>query len=116
MATAAEINRIPMSPKEAARIAAEAAIKTMQQPPNVPDVNPEDLKSIMEELKQLRMENSELKKRQRPIVFSVTDRGAVSMNGLGKYPVTLYKVQWERIVSNIGALQEFIREHEAELN
>lgn len=114
MATAAEINQIRMTPTEAARIAAEEAVKKMQlhQTPE-PD---ETMKAIMEELKQLRMENSELKKRQRPITFSVTDRGAVSMSGLGKYPVTLYKVQWERIISNISALQDFIRDHEGELN
>lgn len=120
MATAAEITRITMSPKEAAAIAAVNVIKTMQKPNPVvadePDMKPDDIKAIMEELKQLRMENSELKKRQRPITFSVTDRGAVSMNGLGKYPVTLYKVQWERIISNISPLQEFMQEHEDELN
>lgn len=120
MATAAEINQIRMTPTEAARVAAEEAVKKMQlQPPksDEPIIQfDETMKAIMEELKQLRMENSELKKRQRPITFSVTDRGAVSMSGLGKYPVTLYKVQWERIISNISALQDFIRDHEEELN
>lgn len=115
MATAAEINRIALTPKQAAEIAAANAVKMMQQQ-SEPAAKADDLKAIMDELKQLRMENSELKKRQRPITFCVTDRGAVSMNGLGKYPVTLYKVQWERIVNNIAPLQEFMREHEDELN
>lgn len=120
MATAAEINKIAMTPREAAAVAAAHVVKNMlPQPapaPAEPDVKVDDIKAIMEELKQLRMENSELKKRQRPITFSVTERGAVSMNGLGKYPVTLYKVQWERIISNIAPLQDFISEHEDELN
>lgn len=121
MATAAEINRIIMTPKEAAAIAAQNVIKSMQISAQVQKAEEnvmkvDDIKAIMDELKQLRMENSELKKRQRPITFSVTDRGAVSMSGLGKYPVTLYKVQWERIISNIAPLQEFIQEHEDELN
>lgn len=116
MATSSEIRTMSMTPSEAAAVAAAAAVKQMNAAAKKDDVSAADLKAMMEEIKRLRMENEEFKKRQRPISFSVNERGAVSMHGLGKYPVTLYKVQWERIMANIEPLKEYIKDHESELN
>ena len=80
------------------------------------DLQGADLRAMMEEIKRLRMENEEFKKRQRPVTFGVNEKGAVSMYGLGKYPVTLYKLQWERIMTHIEPLKQYIKEHEYELN
>lgn len=76
----------------------------------------DDLKFMMEEIKRLRLENEEFKKRQRPVSFAVNDKGAISVSGIGKYPFTLFKNQWERVLEKKDELLEFIEEHKSELN
>ena len=76
----------------------------------------DDLKFMMEEIKRLRLENEEFKKRQRPVSFSVNDKGAISVSGIGKFPFTLFKNQWERVLEKKDELLEFIEEHKSELN
>lgn len=49
------------------------------------------------------------------ITFRVSPKGGVSVYGLAKYPTTLYKSQWWKLLSVAEALREFIREHDAEL-
>jgi hypothetical protein len=39
--------------------------------------------------------------------FKVSEKGALSVYGLGRFPVTLYKEQWARLIDNLPALQEF---------
>lgn len=47
---------------------------------------------------------------QRKISFKVSDKGGLSVYGLGRFPVTLYRSQWERLMSpdTIKALGAFI--------
>ena len=47
--------------------------------------------------------------------FKVTEKGGVSVYGLGKWPTTLYKSQWERLFSVITDLQEFLKANESKL-
>jgi hypothetical protein len=75
-----------------------------------------DLKTMMEEIKKLKMENEEFKKRQRPVYFEVNEKGAISAHGIGKFPCTLYKSQWLRILEREEDLKKFISIHEDELN
>ena len=75
-----------------------------------------DLKAMYEEIKRLRQENEEFKKRIRPVTFSINDKGAVCMHGLGKYPVQLYKVQWERILEHGDELKDYIEKNKDKLN
>jgi hypothetical protein len=42
--------------------------------------------------------------------------GAVSMYGLGRFPITLYKGQWERLIDAVPQLQEFMRVNAALLS
>ena len=112
MATSTEIKKF-LSPSECARI---AAIDVMKKPEEPSPPSMSDIQAMMEELKRLKMENEEFKKRQRPVTFCVNEKGAVSMFGLGKYPVTLYKIQWERIMAHIDPLKEFIKDNEHKLN
>jgi len=76
----------------------------------------DDLKFMMEEIKRLRLENEEFKKRQRPVSFAVNEKGAISVSGIGKFPFTLFKNQWERVLEKKEELLEFIEEHKSELN
>ena len=73
----------------------------------------EDLKS---ELERLRRENETLKARAtRPTTIRVSEKGAVSVYGLGRFPVTLYKEQWLKLLAMAEAIQQFIAEHDSEL-
>jgi hypothetical protein len=44
--------------------------------------------------------------------FKVSDKGGVSVYGLGRFPVTFYKNQWEKILSASEKIQEFIKINE----
>ncbi len=58
----------------------------------------EDLKV---ELERLRAENEALKKPSRgQISIRVSEKGGVSVYGLGRFPVTLYKEQWDKLLAN----------------
>ena len=64
-----------------------------------------------------RDENEALKARsgQRSGQLRVSDKGGVSVYGLGRFPVTLYKEQWRRLLDMADEIRAFIREHESEL-
>ena len=68
------------------------------------------------ELKRLRAENEALKaKVSRPSGIKVSEKGAVSVYGLGRFPVTLYKEQWLKLLSMADDIKKFILENEARL-
>jgi len=73
----------------------------------------EDVKA---ELERLRAENAALKNRnQRGISLKVSEKGGVSVYGLGRFPVTLYKEQWARLLDMADDIRSFIRENESKL-
>jgi len=75
--------------------------------------NPDDMQA---ELERLRAENATLKARAgRGVSLRVSEKGAVSVYGLGRFPVTLYKEQWLKLLDLGEEIRGFIREHEAEL-
>lgn len=53
---------------------------------------------------------------KRSVSFKVSEKGAISMMGMGKFPVTLYKGQWERIIEALPQLKEFIKANESKLS
>jgi hypothetical protein len=68
------------------------------------------------ELARLRAENEELRARtRRGTHLRVSDKGGVSVYGLGRFPVTLYKEQWLRLLEMVPEIRAFIKEHEREL-
>lgn len=70
----------------------------------------EDLKA---ELERLRAENEALKKPVRgQISIRVSEKGGVSVYGLGRFPVTLYKEQWEKLLSAAEQIKIFIQEND----
>jgi hypothetical protein len=71
---------------------------------------------IKEELERLRAENDRLKKRSaRGVTLKVSEKGALSVYGLGRFPVTLYKEQWLRLLDMNEDIRSFIRENEGTL-
>ena len=45
----------------------------------------------------------------------MSEKGGVSVYGLGRFPVTLYKEQWEKLLDMVEELRAFIRENTAAL-
>ena len=71
---------------------------------------------IQKELDRLRAENEALKRRSaKGLSMKVSEKGAVSVYGLGRFPVTLYKEQWHRLLEMADDIRAFIRENEAQL-
>jgi hypothetical protein len=68
------------------------------------------------ELERLRAENAQLKNKDKGgITLKVSEKGAVSLYGMGRFPVTLYKEQWLRILGYASEIEAFIRDNEARL-
>ena len=73
----------------------------------------QDLKAELERLKE---ENERLKSRTaRGVSLKVSEKGGVSVYGLGRFPVTLYKEQWLRILASAAEIEAFIRENDSKL-
>jgi hypothetical protein len=69
-----------------------------------------------DELDRLRKENEALKKRPSSSVpMKVSEKGAVSVYGMGRFPVTLYKEQWLKLLDMSDEIRAFIAENEARL-
>jgi len=66
--------------------------------------------SEREELEQLR------KQKNNTLHCKVSQKGAVSLYGLGRFPVTLYKSQWEKLLSYIDDIKSFIKENDTQLS
>ena len=68
------------------------------------------------ELARLRAENQALKAGARKgISLRVSDKGGVSVYGLGRFPVTLYKEQWLKLLDVADEIRAFIRANDAQL-
>ena len=74
----------------------------------------EDLKA---ELERLKLENENLKKKTAPkeLTMKVSQKGAVSLYGMGRFPVTLYKEQWIKVLDKADDIREFIKENDGQL-
>jgi hypothetical protein len=65
----------------------------------------EDLQA---ELERLRAENERLKRPGRGLAMKVSEKGALSVYGMGRFPVTLYKEQWLRLLEMADEIKSFI--------
>ena len=73
----------------------------------------EDLKA---ELERLRNENAALKKGTASgITMKVSEKGALSIYGMGRFPVTLYKEQWLKLLGMSDVIRAFIEANEGRL-
>jgi hypothetical protein len=71
---------------------------------------------VQTELERLRAENQALKARQsRELRLQVSQKGAVSLYGIRRFPVTFYADEWDRILEMDQEIRAFIREHDSEL-
>jgi hypothetical protein len=68
------------------------------------------------ELERLKAENAALKARPaRGVSMKVSEKGAVSVYGLGRFPVTLYQEQWTKLLDLSEEIRAFIKENEGKL-
>jgi hypothetical protein len=73
---------------------------------------PEELQA---ELDRLRAENEALKRPRGQMSLRVSEKGALSVYGLGRFPVTLYREQWDKLLGMGEEIRRFIEEHDSEL-
>ena len=67
------------------------------------------------ELERLRAENAQLKSKDKGLTLKVSEKGGLSLYGMGRFPVTLYKEQWLRILASAPDIEAFIRENDSKL-
>lgn len=68
------------------------------------------------EMAQLKLENEKLKSRPASrLSLKVSEKGALSLYGMGKFPVTLYREQWAKVFAAKDEIEAFIAAHSAEL-
>lgn len=73
----------------------------------------DDLKS---ELERLRAENAALKKGAATgITMKVSEKGGLSVYGMGRFPITLYKEQWLKLLDMSDAIRAFIAANSGQL-
>jgi hypothetical protein len=73
---------------------------------------------VRKELERLQAENERLKRDRTKaggVSFRVSEKGAVSVYGLGRFPVTLYQEQWDKLLGHVEELRQFIEENRASL-
>jgi len=71
---------------------------------------------VQAELARLRAENEALKqKRSSSVSMKVSEKGAVSVYGLGRFPVTLYQEQWTKLLSLADDIKHFIEDNKGKL-
>ena len=69
---------------------------------------------LQQQLAELQAQNAALiaklaiANKPRKLTLKVSEKGAVSLYGMGKFPVTLYWQQWERVLGNANEIKDFI--------
>ncbi len=71
---------------------------------------------LKKELERLREENERLKKAgSKGLSLKISEKGGVSVYGLGRFPVTLYKEQWKKLLGMSDEILGFIDTNDAQL-
>lgn len=80
-------------------------------------MNSKSVEEMARELEELKAENEKLKKggtsnRSKELYMKVSEKGGLSVYGLGRFPVTLYKEQWVKLLQKSEDIKEFISEND----
>lgn len=63
-----------------------------------------------------RMQEKAERAANRKLSLKVSEKGAVSLYGMGRWPVTLYRSQWERLLSNAEEIKLFLLDNAEKLS
>lgn len=75
-----------------------------------------DADAMKAELERLRAENDALKKtKEKGLTMKIGEKGGLSVYGLGRFPVTLYKEQWIRLLAMSDEIKAFIETNDDRL-
>jgi hypothetical protein len=78
-------------------------------------MTPQD-EDLQAQIERLRAENEALKRPTRgQISMKVSEKGGLSVYGLGRFPVTLYKEQWLKLLGMAEEIRKFIGENQHSL-
>lgn len=73
--------------------------------------------TLQQQIARLTAENEALRaSKHKTLSFKVTDKGGLSVYGLGRFPVTLYRGQWERLIEAMPQIKAFIAANSATLS
>ena len=83
-------------------------------------MSPDQAQQLLERLNILEAENANLKEAQKRngLKMKVSQKGAISVYGMGRFPVTLYADQWKRIDQELiqsGEMDNFIEDNRPDL-
>lgn len=72
--------------------------------------------ALKAEVERLRAENEALKRSPaKELSLKISEKGGLSVYGLGRFPVTLYKEQWLKLLAITDRISAFIRDNESQL-
>ncbi len=75
----------------------------------------DDLKA---EIERLKAENEALKSKKSAagtLSMKVSEKGALSIYGMGRFPITLYKEQWTKLLTITEDIKQFIKDNDSKL-
>jgi hypothetical protein len=71
---------------------------------------------VQAEMARLKAENERLKGQQaKGLSLKVSEKGALSVYGLGRFPVTLYKEQWTKLLAMADDIKVFLKDNDDKL-
>lgn len=79
----------------------------------LPDLTTPSHDELLALIANLRQENSKLKDKGSSL--KVTEKGGVSLYGLGRFPVTLYQSQWAKLLEQAETIRKFIADNQSRL-
>ena len=79
------------------------------------------METVEQKLARLERQNAELQKqveeanKPRALTLKASEKGGLSLYGLGRFPVTLYKEQWIRLLDHAATIRKFITDNDSKL-
>lgn len=64
---------------------------------------------LLKQIAELQAANAKLKAQaERKVTLKVSEKGGLSLYGMGRFPITLYRQQWERVLGMAPQITAFI--------
>ena len=69
--------------------------------------------TLEQKVARLEAENAALKqKKTGQLSLKISEKGGLSVYGLGRFPVTLYKEQWAKLLGLVDEIKKFLKEND----